>query len=101
MEEPVAPQVEALQVRAGLAQALVAELVLGLVLVPRVERALQVQAQCQSPVAEVPTQERAVEAPRAPARPIPAQAQIPKSAGSSLEWSKARGPSALRTPPGG
>jgi hypothetical protein len=83
--EPVAPQVVALL--AGLAQALVAELVLGLVLAPGLERTLQeVQAaQCQAPLAKVPTQEWAAEAPRAPARPIPAQAQIPKSAGSSLE----------------
>lgn len=103
MEEAVPPQVVALL--AGLAQALVAELVLGLVLVPRVERTLQERtlqgvqaAQCQAPLAKVPTQEWAAEAPRAPARPIPAQAQIPKSAGSSLEWcTKARwsrGPSA-------
>jgi hypothetical protein len=90
VEEPVAPQVVALL--AGLAQALVAELVLGLVLAPRVgtlrERTLQeVQvAQCKAPLAKVPTQEwAAMSAPRAPARPIPAQAQIPKSAGSSLE----------------
>jgi uncharacterized phage protein gp47/JayE len=86
VEEAVAPQVVALL--AGLAQALVAELVLGLVLAPRVDtlrkRTLQeVQAaQCQAPLAKVPTQEWAAEAPRAPARPIPAQAQ---RAGSSLE----------------
>jgi hypothetical protein len=75
VEEAVAPQVVALL--AGLAQALVAELVLGLV--PRVERTLQQRtlqevqaAQCQAPLAKVPTQEWAAEAPRAPARPIPA-----------------------------
>ena len=86
MEEPV------VALLAGLAQALVAELVLGLVLLaPRGtlrERTLQeVQvAQCKAPLAKVPTQEwAAMSAPRAPARPIPAQAQIPKSAGSSLE----------------
>jgi hypothetical protein len=94
------PQVVALQ--AGLAQALVAELVLGLVLAPRMgtlqERTLQeVQAaQCKAPLAKVPTLEwAAMSAPRAPARPIPAQAQ-PKSAGSSLE--RARSKSAATLP---
>jgi hypothetical protein len=90
VEEAVPPQVVALLAR--LAQALVGELVLGLAL--RVdtlqERTLpEVQAaQCKAPLGKVPTQEwAAMSAPRAPARPIPAQAQIPKSAGSSLERS--------------
>jgi hypothetical protein len=83
--EAVAAQVVAVLV--GLAQAQVAERVLAAVLAARVERTLQeVQAaQCQAPLAKVPTQEWAAEAPRAPAQPIPAQAQTPKSAGSSLE----------------
>jgi hypothetical protein len=84
---PEAVPAQVVAVLAGLAQARVAERVLAAVLAARVGRTLQeVQAaQCQAPLAKVLMQEWAAGAPRAPARPIPAQAQTPKSVGSSLE----------------